>query len=66
MYMDVLFANPAGVVPKQAIQSLGSTSVVYLLTEGEPGRFIQRAGKTGEESSTGARVLEGLKPSNQL
>jgi cobalt-zinc-cadmium efflux system membrane fusion protein len=70
MYMDVLFANPVGVavpvVPKQAIQSLGSTSVVYLPTEGEPGRFIQRTVKTGEESSTGVRVLEGLKPGESV
>jgi RND family efflux transporter MFP subunit len=70
MYMDVVFTNPAGaavpVVPKQAIQSLGSTSVVYLPTEGEPGRFIQRTVKTGEESSTGVHVLEGLKPGESV
>ena len=66
MYMDVLFATATGasapVVPKQAIQSIGATSVVFLPAEGEPGRFLQRVVKTGEETSSGFRVLEGLKP----
>lgn len=65
MYMDVLFASPAGatvpVVPKQAIQAIGSTSVVFLPVKAEPGRFLQRTVKTGEETSNGFRVLEGLK-----
>lgn len=66
MYMDVLFTSTGGatvpVVPKQAIQSIGATSVVYVPVEGEPGRFLQRTVKTGEETSTGYHVLEGLKP----
>lgn len=65
MYMDVLFTSTAGatvpVVPKQAIQSIGATSVVYVPVDGEPGRFLQRTVKTGEGTSTGYRVLEGLK-----
>ena len=65
MYMDVLFTSPAGstvpVVSKQAIQSIGPTSVVYLPVEREPGHFLQRTVKVGDESSAGFRVLEGLK-----
>jgi multidrug efflux pump subunit AcrA (membrane-fusion protein) len=65
MYMDVLFTSPAGatvpVVPKQVIQAIGPTSVVFLPVEGEQGRFLQRIVKTGEETGTGLRVLEGLK-----
>jgi RND family efflux transporter MFP subunit len=65
MYMDVLFTSPAGakvaVVPKQAIQSIGSTSVVFLPVEGESGRFLQRSVKIGDETSAGLSVLEGLK-----
>lgn len=65
MYMEVLFASTtdgtAPVVPKQAIQSIGATSVVFLPAEGEPGRFLQRVVKTGEETPSGFRVLEGLK-----
>jgi RND family efflux transporter MFP subunit len=66
MYMDVLFTSRAGatvpVVPKQAIQAIGPTNVVFLPVEGEQGRFLQRTVKTGEEASDGFRVLEGLKP----
>ncbi len=66
MYMDVLFASSTGVavpiVPKQAIQSIGAKSVVYVPVEGESGRFVQRTVKTGQETSGGFQVLEGLKP----
>lgn len=66
MYMDVLFTSPASatapVVPKQAIQAIGPTSVVFVPVEGEPGRFLQRTVKIGDESAAGFRVLEGLKP----
>jgi membrane fusion protein, heavy metal efflux system len=65
MYMEVLFTSPAGasvpVVPKQALQVIGPTSIVFVPVEGEPGRFLQRTVKTGEESVAGYRVLEGLK-----
>ncbi len=66
MYMDVLFASTAGgtvpVVPKQAIQAIGPTTIVFVPVEGEPGRFLQRAAKIGEEAAGGVRVLDGLKP----
>ena len=65
MYMDVLFTDSSGgmaaVVPKQAIQYIGPASVVFLPVAGEPGRFLQRAVKVGEESASGFRILEGLK-----
>jgi RND family efflux transporter MFP subunit len=65
MYMDVRFTNPASatvpIVPKQAIQTIGFTSVVYVPVEGEAGRFLQRTVKIGEEASTGFRVMEGLR-----
>jgi RND family efflux transporter MFP subunit len=65
MYMDVILTGPAGatvlVVPKQAIQTIGAMSVVYVPVEGEAGRFLQRTVKTGDEAANGLRVLEGLK-----
>ena len=66
MYMDALFASSTGVavpiVPKQAIQSIGPANVVYVPVEGESGRFVQRTVKTGQKTSAGFQVLEGLKP----
>jgi RND family efflux transporter MFP subunit len=65
MYMDVLFTNSDGgtvpMVPKAAIQYIGPASVVFLPVEGEPGRFLQRIVKVGEEGAAGLRILEGLK-----
>ncbi len=65
MYMDVLFTSQAGasvlVVPKQAIQTIGTMSVVYVLVEGEVDRFLQRTVKIGDEAAHGLRVVEGLK-----
>jgi cobalt-zinc-cadmium efflux system membrane fusion protein len=49
-------------VPKQAIQSIGAMSVVYVPVEGEPGQFLQRTVKTGEDTPAGLSVLAGLKP----
>ena len=65
MYMDVIFTKAAGrsiVAPKQALQSIGASSVVFVPVEGQAGKFLQRAVKTGEESPAGQRILEGLKP----
>lgn len=64
MYMDVLFANSTGravVAPKQAVQTVGTSIVVFVPVEGERGKFIQRAVKTGKDLSSGLTVLDGLK-----
>ena len=64
MYMDVTFTNASGrstVAPKEALQLIGASSVVFVPVEGQPGKFIQRTVKTGEASSAGQRILEGLK-----
>ena len=66
MYMEVLFTSSTGanvpVVPKQAIQSLGLSSVVYIPVEREEGHFLQRTVRTGSETTNGLHLLEGLKP----
>lgn len=70
MYMDMSFTSPVGVrapvVPKAAMQRIGSTSVVYLPVEKEPGRFVERIVTTAEETAQGLRVLEGLKPGERV
>jgi membrane fusion protein, heavy metal efflux system len=69
MYMDVRFANATGratVAPKQAVQAIGSSSVVFVPVEGEAGKFIQRTVITGEDSPSGLRILEGLKPGESV
>jgi RND family efflux transporter MFP subunit len=64
MYVDMEFANVkagnAVIVPKGAIQTVASGSVVYLSVELKEGRFLQRAVRIGEDTGAGVQVLEGL------
>jgi multidrug efflux pump subunit AcrA (membrane-fusion protein) len=65
MYIDVLFAGSttrAMIVPKQAVQVIGTSSVVFVPVEGEAGKFLQRTVKTGGAPATGLEIVEGLKP----
>ena len=69
MYVDITFhtASPARVltVPRQAVQSIGETQVVYV-PAAEEGRFLQRTVKIGEETGGGMRVIEGLKAGDKV
>jgi cobalt-zinc-cadmium efflux system membrane fusion protein len=68
MYVDLAFTNAqvgkAVIVPKAAVQMLGSASVVYVPLE--EGRFLQRAVRLGEETGGDFRVLEGLTPGDTV
>jgi len=69
MYMDMLFATPGArvpVVPSQAIQQIGTLSVVYIPVEGEIGRFLQRTVSLAEESPTGRRIIAGLRAGDRV
>ncbi|MCZ2157114.1 MAG: efflux RND transporter periplasmic adaptor subunit [Bryobacterales bacterium] len=65
MYMDVLFTTPTAtrvpVVPKAALQIIGTTSYVFVSVDGEPGRFLQRAVEVGPELPSGIPIRTGLK-----
>lgn len=64
MYMDMSFSTSEGtkalVLPKQALQQIGSTRVVYVAGE-EEGQFRERTVTVGEEMPSGIRVLAGVK-----
>jgi cobalt-zinc-cadmium efflux system membrane fusion protein len=64
MYVDLIFTNGQGgravILPKAAVQMLGSASVVYV-PSGD-GRFLQRAVRIAGETERGVRVLDGLNP----
>jgi membrane fusion protein, heavy metal efflux system len=66
MFVGVNFTVPstAGavvVVPRAAIQSIGSRSVVYVKVEGEEGRFVERAVRVGATVGDAVEVIDGLK-----
>ncbi|MGH9659912.1 MAG: efflux RND transporter periplasmic adaptor subunit [Bryobacteraceae bacterium] len=69
MYMDLLFIHSGArvpVVPAQAIQMIGSASVVYTPVDGQTGQFRQRTVKVGPDTTNGRQVIEGLRPQERV
>ena len=64
MYADASVAGPADgstlVIPRTALQDVGSRQVVYLVNPGEPGQFIERDVRTGQAVGPQIEVLTGL------
>lgn len=69
MYMDMLFiraGSRVAVVPVQALQMIGSISVVYTPVKGQPGQFRQRTVTGGMDAAAGHPVAEGLRPGDRV
>jgi RND family efflux transporter MFP subunit len=69
MYMDLLFTRteaPSTTVPSQAIQLIGSSSVVYVPVDGQPGQFRQKTVGAASEVMAGRRVVEGLRSGERV
>ncbi|MGE5836557.1 MAG: efflux RND transporter periplasmic adaptor subunit [Acidobacteriota bacterium] len=64
MFVDVLVgeASSANVlmVPRSAVQTIGSQNVVYVADEGHAGRFLERAVRLGPASGDKTEVTTGL------
>ena len=71
MFVSVSFTVPStagavAVVPRAAIQAIGSRSVVYVAADGDEGRFIERAVTVGAPAGDAVEVVEGLKPGERV
>ena len=70
MYVTVSFTSGSDgrvtVVPRDAVQSVGDRTVVYVPTADGEGRFIERPVKVGPPVGDAVSVLEGLKPGEQV
>jgi multidrug efflux pump subunit AcrA (membrane-fusion protein) len=53
-------------VPRDAVQSVGDRSVVYVPVAGDEGRFTERPVKLGPALGHSVEVLEGLKPGERV
>ena len=53
-------------VPRNAVQSVGERTVVYMPVEGEEGKFVERPVKLGPPVGDFIQVLEGLKPGDKV
>jgi RND family efflux transporter MFP subunit len=70
MYVTVSFesgsAERVTVIPRNAAQSIGDRTVVYVQTAEGEGRFTERSVKLGPPVGDAVRVLEGLKVGEQV
>lgn len=70
MYATVSFTDGSEgrvtVVPRDAVQSIGDRTVVYVPTAAGEGRFTERPVKVGPPVGDAVSVLEGLKPGEQV
>jgi RND family efflux transporter MFP subunit len=66
MYVTLSFEVGSGghvtLVPRDAVQAVGTRNVVYVLLEGGEGRFAERTVKLGAALGESLEVLDGVKP----
>jgi RND family efflux transporter MFP subunit len=70
MFVNVAFqtgsAARSTLVPRDAVQSIGDRTVVYVPVEGDDARFVERLVKLGAAIGDSIQVLEGLKPGERV
>ncbi len=70
MYVTVHFETRSGrsvtLVPRDAVQSIGDRTVVWVPAEGDDGRFTERPVRLGSTFRDSVEVLEGLKPGERV
>jgi RND family efflux transporter MFP subunit len=70
MYVTLAFQTAAGermtLVPREAVQTVGERSVVYVPTPNAEGTFAERAVKLGQPVGDSVQVLDGLKPGDKI
>jgi len=70
MYVNLAFEAGSGervtLVPRDAVQSIGDRSVVYVPVEGDDTRFTERSVKLGPVAGDSIQVLAGLQPGERV
>jgi len=70
MYADLLFSSTDGkivpIVPAQALQMIGSKTVVYVPVAGDPNQFEQRTVVVGQQTPAGSAMLEGIQAGDSV
>jgi multidrug efflux pump subunit AcrA (membrane-fusion protein) len=69
MFVQMSFQVGAGerraLVPRSAVQSIGSRTVVYVATD-EEGRFVEKQVTLGAPMGDLVQVLDGVKPGEKV
>lgn len=70
MFVNVAFQTGSGaratLVPRDAVQSIGDRTVVYVPVEGDDTRFVERPVKLGTAMGDSIQIVEGLKPGERV
>jgi multidrug efflux pump subunit AcrA (membrane-fusion protein) len=70
MYVDARVGAEAPLhgilVPKAAVQMIGSRAVVYLAIDGQGNRFVERQVSLGRSTDAQVLVLSGIAPGDQV
>jgi RND family efflux transporter MFP subunit len=70
MFVTLAFQTGAGgratLVPRDAVQSIGDRTVVYVPVEGDESRFTERPVKIGPAVGDFLQILEGVKPGERV
>lgn len=70
MFVTMGFQTTAGgritLVPRDAVQSLGERTVVYVPVEGEEAKFTERTVRVGSSTGDFVQILDGLKPGEKV
>ncbi len=70
MFADVTIEaggrGAAALIPRAAVQNVGSETVVYLADPQQAGRFIEREVRLGDRSGNDVAVLSGVKPGDRV
>lgn len=70
MYAELQFSSTSGksvpMVPSDALQMIGSKTVVYIPVEGKENQFEQRTVVVGEQTSAGSPVLDGVRSGEKV
>jgi RND family efflux transporter MFP subunit len=70
MYADVVIREASSgqttVVPRSAVQNVGSRTVVYLANSSDPGKFLEREVRLGQTSEGQIEVVSGVQPGDAV
>jgi RND family efflux transporter MFP subunit len=70
MFVDVTLDVPGvravALIPRAAVQHVGTRTVVYLADPKQPGRFVEREIRLGDRSANDVAVLGGVQPGDAI
>jgi membrane fusion protein, heavy metal efflux system len=64
--IDAAGGSAVALIPRAAVQNVGSRTVVYVADPGQPGRFVEREVRLGDLAGHDVAVLSGVQPGDTV